>query len=247
MNFTASLEYLNSRTMFGVKLGLENIRKILTKLDSPEQALKFIHIAGTNGKGSTSCLLNAALINSNQKVGMFTSPHLVSVRERIRINGEPISEDIFCRAVELIKQSVNSLENIEPTYFECTTLIAIIAFSEAKCDWVIWETGMGGRLDATNVVSPKVSVITNCALDHTEYLGSTIEEIAAEKGGIIKPSTPIFYGGENPNVRNILAFMAKSMGASFCFRGNDFYLQNYKFSSEGMITTVGFQHGQPIS
>ncbi len=244
MNFDEATHYLDGRTMFGIKLGLDNIRSILEKLGNPQENLNFIHLAGTNGKGSTASLLNASLMQCG-KTGMFTSPHLVSVRERVRVNGIPVEELIFAEEMTKLTEAVESCkdEGVQPTYFETVTILAILVFAREDCDFVVWETGMGGRLDATNVVTPIVSVITNCALDHCAYLGDTIEDIAMEKGGIIKQRVPVFYGGSDHKVLNILRFQAAAAGAPFCFRGNDFYIHDYHFTENGMMTEVGFQDG----
>ncbi len=246
MNFLEATEYLNSRVMFGIKLGLDNISEILKLLGNPHEELNFIHLAGTNGKGSTASLLNAGLIAADAEVGLFTSPHLISVRERIRINGLAVSETIFAEEMTRLSKSVQDYPELQPTYFETTAILAILVFKRLNCDFVVWETGMGGRLDATNVVTPVVSAITNCALDHCAYLGETIEEIAAEKGGIIKPATPVFYGGNNDIVRRVILDIAAKKAAPFHFRGNDFYIHNYHFTENGMMTDIGFQTGDNI-
>lgn len=246
MNFSEATEYLNSRVMFGIKLGLDNVSEILKLLHNPQDKLNFIHLAGTNGKGSTASLLNAGLINANAKVGLFTSPHLISVRERIRINGEAVSETIFAEEITRLSEGVKDYPELQPTYFETTAILAILVFKRLNCDFVIWETGMGGRLDATNVVKPVITAITNCALDHCAYLGDTIEEIAAEKGGIIKPGVPVFYGGNNEVVRHVLLQIAIEKSAPFNFRGNDFFIHNYEFTENGMVTDIGFQTGNNI-
>jgi dihydrofolate synthase/folylpolyglutamate synthase len=246
MNFSEATEYLNSRVMFGIKLGLDNVSEILKLLNNPQDELNFIHLAGTNGKGSTASLLNAGLINADAKVGLFTSPHLISVRERIRINGEAVSETIFAEEMTKLSEGVKDYPELQPTYFETTALLAILVFKRLNCDFVIWETGMGGRLDATNVVTPVITAIINCALDHCAYLGETIEEIASEKGGIIKPGVPIFYGGNNEVVRHVLLQIASEKAAPFNFRGNDFFIHNYDFTENGMTTEIGFQTGENI-
>lgn len=248
MNFYESSQYLESRTMFGIKLGLGNVRTLLKKLGNPHNSLNFIHLAGTNGKGSTASLLNASLMECG-KVGLFTSPHLISVQERVRINGIPVDQTLFAEAMTQLAEVVETFkdEDLEPTYFETVTLIAILIFSKQNCDFVIWETGMGGRLDATNVVTPIVSIITNCALDHCTYLGDSIEEIALEKGGIIKSKVPVFFGGSDKKVLNILRIQASEVGAPFLFRGNDFFIHNYSFSDKGMTTETSFQDGMTIT
>ncbi len=246
MDFEEAVKYLDSAAMFGIKLGLENVRELLNELGNPEKALTFIHLAGTNGKGSTAALLNAGLMSYKNRVGLFTSPHLIAVNERIRVNGEPVADDIFAEAMTKLATAADKLES-SPTYFEIVTITALLVFQQQNCDMVVWETGMGGRLDSTNVVTPLLSVITNCALDHTAFLGDSIEKIATEKAGIIKPNIPVFYGGDNPKVRNVIIEKSQQEHAPLFFRGNDFYLDNYRYENGVMLTSTGFQGGQTIT
>jgi dihydrofolate synthase/folylpolyglutamate synthase len=177
------------------KFGLNKIKRFLKKLGNPEQDLDIIHIAGTNGKGSVCAMLSAVLQEAGYSVGMYTSPHLIKFNERIRVNGRLISD----KDVEKIIEKLNSIEKkykIKLTFFETATVAALIYFYEKNVDYVLLETGMGGRLDATNAVNPVLSVITNIGLEHTDYLGNTIKEIASEKAGIIKPKTTIITGAK---------------------------------------------------
>lgn len=193
-NENASLDFLFGLEMFGIKLGLENIFRLLDYAGNPQKNLKFIHVAGTNGKGSVCAMLSAALKSAGFKTGFYSSPHLVSIRERFRVNGKAITIEELCGLIENIRPVINKMRNdgLYPTFFEVTTALAIIYFAREKADFVIWETGMGGRLDATNAVDPLCSIITGISLEHQQYLGETIEKIAAEKAGIIKPGRPVF-------------------------------------------------------
>ncbi len=170
---------------------LDNSWKIMQLLDSPQKKVKCIHVAGSNGKGSTCSMLASILTESGYKVGLFTSPHIKDFRERIRIDGQQISEQNVVNFIQKIKASEL---NFEPSFFEITFGMAMEYFANEKCDICIIETGLGGRLDATNVIEPILSVITNISLEHTAMLGDTVEEIAIEKGGIIKPTIPVVLG-----------------------------------------------------
>ena len=241
MDYQQALDYLNTRIMFGIKLGLGNMEMILDALGNPHNDLQFIHLAGTNGKGSTGCLLNAGLMSAG-KVGFYSSPHLIDTRERFRVDGLAVDETKFTRAVERLMLAVATLkEATEPTFFEVTTLLAILIFADEKCDFVVWETGMGGRLDSTNVVQPLLSIITNVGLDHTGFLGETLEEVALEKCGIIKKGTPVFYAGENEAVTRVVKDKATKEGASFKIIQDHFQVLSYKFTPAGMETEVAVQ------
>lgn len=186
------------------KPGLERVEALLSLLGNPHKALRTIHVAGTNGKGSVSSLIASVLQASGYRVGLFTSPHLVDFRERIRVGGEMIPEEEVTAFVERIAPAIRSRE-VEPSFFELTTAMAFDYFQKRGTDYAVIETGMGGRLDSTNVITPLVSVITNVSMDHTQYLGDTLEKIAYEKAGIIKPSVPVVLGrSREPEVRNVV-------------------------------------------
>ena len=192
MTYAEAVQFLYGRRLFGVNFGLENTRKLAALAGNPQEKLRFIHLAGTNGKGSTCAMLESIYRASGLRVGLFTSPHLVSFRERIQVNRQLISENELVRLVEEIQPLLKQFPNGNHlTLFEVVTVMALKFFAEQKCDLVIWETGLGGRLDATNIVTPLVSVITNIAFDHTQWLGDTLEKIAAEKAGIIKPGISV--------------------------------------------------------
>ena len=193
MNYKQAIEYIDSFLLFGSKLGLTRITKLLNDLGNPQDSLKFIHIAGTNGKGSTASYCESILKNAGYKVGMFISPYIVDFRERFHINGQMIPESDLAQIVTKIKEICDKYPHDElPTEFEIVTAIGMCYFAQEKCDMVVLEVGLGGRLDSTNVIkTPDVCAITSLSLDHTEYLGDTIDKIAYEKGGIIKPGVPV--------------------------------------------------------
>ena len=191
MTYPDALSYLGQTRRFGMKQGLEPMVDLARVLGNPQESLRFIHLAGTNGKGSTGAFCESCLRASGQRVGFYTSPHLVSVRERIQIDRRPISEADFAEGMAAVRWAVEEIENREVTFFEMTTALALWYFEREKVDWVVWETGLGGRLDATNIVRPEVCIITNIGMDHQQYLGETLREIAAEKAGIIKYRTPV--------------------------------------------------------
>ena len=189
------------------KPGIETMEALDELLGHPHRSYRTIHVAGTNGKGSTSHMLAAAL-QKNYKVGLYTSPHLVDFRERIRVNGEMISKE---RVVKFIEEERSFFEPLHPSFFELATALAFKYFEEAAVDIAVIETGLGGRLDCTNIVSPILSIITNISFDHIQFLGNTLPAIAKEKAGIIKPGTPVVIGetGENRDVKTV--FLEKSL------------------------------------
>lgn len=195
MTYRETIEFLYAIRLFGQKLGLETMNELLRLLGDPHRELRFIHIAGTNGKGSVAAMCNAVLCAAGHKTGLYTSPHLVSFCERFQINGAPITEADVVRHVELIQPVLDqfnvSSEFRPPTFFEVVTAMALNYFREQQVDIVVWETGLGGRLDATNVVAPIVSVITNVAFDHTEYLGDTYAKIAEQECGMLRSGMPL--------------------------------------------------------
>jgi len=221
VTYEQTVEYLYGIQLFGIKLGLENVRALLSLMGDPHEtpplAGRFIHVAGTNGKGSVAAMLNAIGQRSGLRVGLYTSPHLVSFCERIQVNNQPIPEADVVRLVSeirpLMQRVAGMVEHAHPTFFEAITAMALRYFQERRCDLVVWETGMGGRLDATNVVTPMVSVITNIQLDHAAYLGDTIAKIAAEKAGIIKPGVPVVTAAADMEALLVIARTAAKMRA----------------------------------
>lgn len=197
MQYTEAIEFLHSLRMFGAKLGLENTRRLAALAGNPQDRLSFIHVAGTNGKGSVCAMLEAIYRMSGRKVGLFTSPHLVSFGERIQIDRQLTPPADVARLVESLIPLLRSFpSHAHPTFFEIVTIMALQYFAARGCDLVIWETGLGGRLDATNIVTPLASVITNVGLDHQLWLGQSVELIAREKAGIIKPGVPVITAAQ---------------------------------------------------
>ncbi len=207
---TELIKKLYSLHRFGIKPGLDRVFYILDKLGNPQDKFKSIHIAGTNGKGSTSAFISSILIEAGLKVGIYTSPHILDFRERFKIKGRLISED---EIVKLIKKIIPIGEEINATFFEITTAIAFQFFADEKVDIAIIEAGMGGKNDATNILKPIISVITKIDIDHREYLGDSIEEIAIEKSGIIKQNTPLIIGKNPENIVDILQNKAMEMNS----------------------------------
>lgn len=212
MDFPASVQYLYSlgNEVKSIKLGLERIRLVLDALGNPQHACPILHVAGTNGKGSVCAMLESTLRLAGFKTGFYTSPHLVSPTERIRINGDPVSEHDFSRAFDAVhaislQLMASSTIDCHPTYFETVTAMAFWLFREARVERLVLEVGLGGRLDATNVVDPLLSIITPVDLDHQQYLGDTLEQIAREKAGIIKPGRPVVLGLQHPEIRHVFA------------------------------------------
>ena len=193
------------------KPGLEAITTLLNKLGNPQKRFKSVHIAGTNGKGSTAHMITAMAIENGYKVGLFTSPHIKDFRERIKINGQMIEESFV---VDFVTENKLLFEELNPSFFEITTAMAFVAFAKYKCDFAIIETGLGGRLDATNVLKPEIAVITNIGLDHTAFLGNTVEEIAFDKAGIIKQDKPTVIGEMIPETQPVFEAKAKEMGSA---------------------------------
>lgn len=216
MTFDQSLAWLYSTQHFGIKLGLENIRHLLEKSGDPQKSLRFIHVAGTNGKGSVCAMLDSVLRAQGLRVGLYTSPHLVDFRERIRADGRKISPEAVAVGLTRLRAIAETMAQ-PPTFFEISTALALIFFAQEHCEIVVLETGMGGRLDATNIVTPLVSVITPIALDHTQWLGETLEKVAGEKAGIIKPGVPVVSAGQKEEARRVLETTADSVSSSLQF------------------------------
>lgn len=203
MNYREALAWLYGLQRFGIKLGLENIRRLIDELHVDLGSARVIHVAGTNGKGSVCAMIDAMCREQKYRTGLFTSPHLVTFRERIRVNGEMISEDGIATGLTRIRDLVAHWDP-HPTFFEITTALALQHFADVRIDIVILETGLGGRLDATNTVQSNVSVITPIALDHQKWLGDSLEQIAGEKAGIIKPKTPVISAPQEKEAEIVL-------------------------------------------
>ena len=194
------------------KPGLDNVHALMAQFDNPHTKFHSIHVAGTNGKGSTSHLIAAVLQAAGYKVGLYTSPHLVDFRERIRINGQPIPQQEVVDFVEKIRNPQSPISRINPSFFEITMALAFDYFAQQQVDIAVVEVGLGGRLDSTNIITPLLSVITNIGFDHTEFLGNTLADIAREKAGIIKPNVPCVIGETDPETAPVFIEAAKRNG-----------------------------------
>ena len=214
MTYAEAIQFLYGLQLFGANFGLERAHKLAALAGNPQEQLRFIHVAGTNGKGSTCAMLESIYRAAGLRVGLFTSPHLVSFRERIQVNRHLISEAEIVRLVAEIQPLLKEFSSDNhPTMFEVVTVMALKYFAEQKCNLVIWETGLGGRLDATNIVTPLASVITNIAFDHQQWLGDTLAKIAAEKAGIIKPGVPAVTAEDKPEALRAIETMANKVGS----------------------------------
>lgn len=234
-------EYLFSLEGHGIKLGLENITRLLESAGRPHRTYPTVHVAGTNGKGSVVALLDAMLSAAGYRIGRFTSPHLLSVCERFLLNSAPISEEELDEHLAFFQSAAADMEN-PPTFFEVVTAVAFRWFAQREVDVALVEVGMGGRFDSTNVVVPEVSAITNIALEHTRYLGDTLEEIAFEKAGIIKRGVPVVVGVQEEGPREVIRARAAELDSPARFLGRDFsyalsgppYAHRFRFDSPGL-------------
>jgi dihydrofolate synthase/folylpolyglutamate synthase len=246
MSYQETIDYLYTRLpMFSrigaaaIKPNLDNTIAICKLLDNPEKKIKTIHIAGTNGKGSTSHMLASIFQEAGYKTGLYTSPHLYDFRERIKVNGKMCSKEFVVEFTNRIKPFI---EQVEPSFFEITVGMAFEYFEKEKVDIAIIETGLGGRLDSTNVITPELSIITNIGFDHMALLGNTIEAIASEKAGIIKKETPIIIGESTPASKNVFEEKAKNENAPLYFAED--FLQHKSFQNNW--STALFEFTQPL-
>ena len=237
MNYTETLEYLYAALPMFQRIGaaafkkdLGNTLALCQALGNPEKDLKFIHIAGTNGKGSVSHMLAACFQQQGYKTGLYTSPHLSSFTERIRINGAPIHEQAV---VDFVAQYQDIIEKIKPSFFEITVAMAFWHFKKEKTELVVLETGMGGRLDSTNVVNPELSVITNIGWDHMQFLGGTLPQIAAEKAGIIKPNTPAVLGEPTEEILPVFHEKCAETNSTLHLANDWIQLESHALPNEG--------------
>ena len=241
MTYAEALTYLGAARRFGMKLGLEPMQEAAQALGNPEQQLRFIHLAGTNGKGSTAAFCEACLRAAGFRVGLYTSPHLVSVRERIQVDRVPISEPDFAGGMDAVRGAIDGLENPLSTFFELVTAVALRHFAREKVDWVVWETGLGGRLDATNIVRPEISIITNIGLDHQQYLGETLREIAVEKAGIIKPGVPVISAVGQGEAEEVIRETARAQGAPLTLVARDLILKDRGLRAGRQVAEIDAQ------
>ena len=215
MNYNEALDYIHSISWTFCKPGLERIGALCESLGNPQNSLRFIHVAGTNGKGSTCSMLSSILKAEGYRVGLYTSPYIRFFNERMCVDGEPISNEELSEITEYVRPFADAMTD-KPTEFELITAIAFEFFKRRGCDVVVLEAGMGGRLDSTNIIrNPLLSVITGIALDHVAFLGDTPEKIAAEKAGIIKDLAPVLYGGDDLAAGEVIRSKAKEMGSSY--------------------------------
>src|SRR5690348_8920544 len=215
MTYPDSVQFLYAlgNEMKTAKLGLERIRAVLVALGNPQKAYRMVHVAGTNGKGSTCAMIAAGLQAAGNRTGRFTSPHLIEPTERIQVNGIPVSETQFSRAFDVVHQAAGSLDlDAHPSYFETVAAMGFWLFRELNVQTAVIEVGLGGRLDATNVVDPVLTVITPVDLDHQVFLGDTIEQIAAEKAGILKRGVPAVFARQRPEAEAVLDARAAELG-----------------------------------
>jgi dihydrofolate synthase/folylpolyglutamate synthase len=215
-SYREALSWLYGTQRFGIKLGLENVQRLLRALKVPGKAQRIVHVAGTNGKGSVCAMLDSICRAQGYRTGLFTSPHLISYRERIRVNGETIEEQEVAEGLASIRTAIKDWDP-HPTFFEITTALALDHFKKRDCDLIVLETGLGGRLDATNAVEPIVSVLTPIGYDHQAWLGNTLEEIAGEKAGIIKPGIPVVSAKQEPAAEKVICARAAECDAPLEF------------------------------
>jgi len=223
MGYSAAVDYLYGLQKHGIKLGLDNTVRLLSLFNNPQEKFHSIHVAGTNGKGSTSAMIASILQAAGFRTGLFTSPHLVSFTERIRVNNEEISESEVVSLAEEIRFKIqDSRFKMTPTFFEFVTVMGLLYFKRKNIDWAVVETGMGGRLDATNVLLPEASVITSVSYDHSEFLGNTISAIAEEKAGIIKHEVPVITSAQEPSIMDAIKKKTEEKNAGLFIYGRDF-------------------------
>ena len=219
MNYREIVDYIEEIPKFTSKNPLDHTKALLKRLGNPQNQMQVIHVAGTNGKGSVCAYLDSMLRAGGYKVGLFTSPHLVKINERFKINGEMISDERFVKAFEEVQKIIKKAQEDgldHPSYFETLFLMGMVVFKEADVDYVVLETGLGGRLDATTAVeNPAACVITSISLDHMQYLGNTVSEIAGEKAGIMVPGVPVIYDGNDPDAAGVMREHAEKLGCPY--------------------------------
>ncbi len=232
MSYPTTIEYLYGLQKFGMKFGLDNIRKLMSVFHNPQDSFRSVHVAGTNGKGSTSAMIESILRSAGIRTGLFSSPHLISFTERIRIDGEEISEKDVVELAGEVRAAADEIDDFSPTFFEVVTAMAFLHFRKAGVEWAVIETGLGGRLDATNVISPEAVAITGIGLDHCDFLGKTLGEIASEKAGIIKDGVPVVSAAQEAPAMKVIRDKARKRGAPLFTYGES-------FTSELMSETFG--------
>lgn len=248
MNYTEAVEYILSVPKFTTKNKMEHTVELMERLGRPERNRKIIHVAGTNGKGSVCSFLTAMLVKAGKRTGLFTSPHLIKINERFQIDLDPVSDEDFLAAYRKVQDVVEGMQKdgfAHPTYFELLFAVAMVLFEEKQVEYVVLETGLGGRLDATNMVEkPIATVITSISLDHTEILGDTIEQIAFEKAGIIKPHVPVIYDGHSKEAEKVIRSRAEELGCPAVGLHEDMYeiLANTEKSIDFSLDSGYYEH-----
>ncbi len=242
MTYPEVLDYLLNRLPMFQRIGaaaykanLDNIIALCDVIENPQKELKCIHIAGTNGKGSVTHIISSILQSQGYKTGTFTSPHYIDFRERIKIDGVLIEESFIC---SFVNKHYNDFAKIDASFFEITTALMFAYFYEMKVDYCVIETGLGGRLDSTNVITPLLSIITNISLDHTQFLGDTLTKIAGEKAGIIKQNIPVVIGETQPETKEVFETVATQQSASISFADKIILLQNFSKETSGSTFDV---------
>lgn len=238
MDYHESMDYLKGLTTFGINLGLERIKNLLFRLGNPEKNLVCVHVGGTNGKGSTCAMLSSILSRSGMKVGLFTSPHLHSYTERIRINGKDIEKEDIGELVTQMRVHLDEMirEKIEhPTEFEVSTALALLYFAQQKIDIAIIEVGMGGEIDSTNVILPRLTIITNVGMDHMDYLGSKLEDIARVKSGIIKTGGDVITAADHPEALKVIREKANKEQATLWEYEKDIWVEPISHFEDGQL------------
>ena len=235
--YSRCLKTMYALRRFGIILGLDTIKSILNALGNPQKDFNSIHVAGTNGKGSVASALSAILHECGYRVGLYTSPHLVRFNERICINNHQISNEDVVKSYQAVKRVHHG--DRSPTFFEFATAMALYEFSRQKVDWAVIETGMGGRYDATNIITPAISIITNVSMEHRDYLGNTLAEITREKAGIIKQATPVVTAVKQKQARSVLQEVARKKSAPLFMLGKDFTVRQ---NQSGLFSYYGIEN-----
>ena len=245
MTYQEACLYLDSLAFHGIKLGLTNTQRLMKALGDPHLSFKAIHVGGTNGKGSTCAAISSVLSVAGISNGLYTSPHQVTFRERIRINGEMIGEDQAARVITETRQALESQDDLPATYFEFMTAAAFLAFARAGVEFGVVEVGLGGRFDSTNVVDPDVSVITNVAMDHMAHLGGSLEKIAMEKLGIAKQGRPLVLGSNAVPLAAMAEEKTKSLSSALFMANRDYFAKRQGMTGSGELFTYGWRSEEP--
>lgn len=241
MDFHEAMEYLANLTKFGFNFGLGRIEELLGRLGNPHRKLRVIHVGGTNGKGSTVAMIARVLQKAGYRTGSFTSPHLHSYTERYRIDGREIPPGKVAELITELRPHLEAMvkEGFEhPTEFEVGTALAFLYFNRQEVDYLVLEVGLGGAIDSTNVITPLVSVITNVAMDHMDYLGNSVREITAVKAGIIKPGTPLVTAAANPEALDVIEADCREKGAPMILVGRDVTCEVLQSSRDGLLLSI---------